>query len=296
MADRNDPGRGKGGGQKDGRGQRRRRGTGRHGVRHQPDYWSLANPEFRRWLSNITTKAEYNNSSISERGELLQRFETSQQRSDVELRGLLQRFLVSHADPYVAVSAAHYSRDDSQSVKEASIAYYGLSNEKFCQVLGAVDPNRVSVINAHIWPRSAAQDLVLFDLQPEEIHSERNVLRLHKDIERAFDHRDLAFVENDAGALVAKVLNPNILSELLTGTTATFSDIQGAPLLLPSGNIPFKRLIAHHSVLSHRKARAQGWIGDDLSQVELRALALAAHSLDEEAQTRLQLLWNTPSA
>ena len=54
----------------------------------------------------------------------------------------------------------------------------------------------MSVINnAHIWPRSAAQDMVLFDLQPEEIHSKRNVLGLHKDIERAFDHQELAFVE-----------------------------------------------------------------------------------------------------
>ena len=73
-------------------------------------------------------------------------------------------------------------------------------------------------MNAHIWPPgSAAQDVVLFDLQPE----------------RAFDHRELAFVENDAGALVAKVVNQNILSDLLTGTTATFNDIQDAPLLLP---------------------------------------------------------------
>ena len=72
----------------------------------------------------------------------------------------------------------------------------------------------MSVINA--------QDVVLFDLQPEEIHSER-----------AFDHWELAFVENDAGALVAKVVNQNILSDLLTGTTATFNDIQDAPLLLP---------------------------------------------------------------
>jgi len=204
--------------------------------------------------------------------------------------------LVLHADPYVAVSAAHYSKDDSESVKGASMTYYGLSDDKFCQVLGAVDPNHVSVINAHIWPRSAAVDLVLFDLQPGEIHSARNVLRLHKDIERAFDHRQITFVENNAGYLVLKVIDPNILFNVLTGTTTTtFNDIQYAPLRLPSGKIPFKHLLAHHSVLSHKNARAQGWIGDDLSQVEVKALALAAHSLDEQAQTRLKLLWKTTS-
>mmetsp|Transcript_2256 Transcript_2256/g.6362 ORF Transcript_2256/g.6362 Transcript_2256/m.6362 type:complete len:305 (-) Transcript_2256:2001-2915(-) len=290
--DRRDPSRGKGGGRKSGMG----RGRGRSHVRHQPDYWSLAQPEFRLWLANITTKAEYNKLPIAERRELLRDFGISQQRSDGELRGLLQRFLASHADPYVAVSATHYSRDDSQSVQAASIAYYGLCNEKFCQVLGAVDRNRVSVINAHIWPRSAAQDLILFDLQPAKIHDERNVLRLQKDIERAFDHRELTFVENDEGALVVKVINPDILSETLTGTTMTFNDIQGTPLLLPSGKNPFRRLIAHHSILSHKNARTQGWIGDDLSEVEVKAGALIAHSLDEEAQARLKLLWNaTPT-
>ena len=292
--DRRDPGPAKGGGR--GRGRKSGSGRGRGGARHQPDYWSLAQPEFRLWLSNITTKAEYNRLPIAERGQLLRDFGISQQRSDSELRGLLQRFLASHADPYVAVSAAHYSQDDSHSVKAASIAYYGLSSEKFCQVLGAVDPNHVSVINAHIWPRRAAQDLILFDLQPAKIHDERNVLRLQKDIERAFDHRELTFVENESGALIVKVIKPAILSNTLTGTKKTFNDIQGLPLLLPSGRIPFRRLIAHHSILSHKNARTQGWIGDDLSQVEVKAVALMAHSLDEEAQTRLKLLWNATSS
>ena len=54
------------------------RGRGRGGARHAPDYWSLAQPEFRQWLSNITTKAEYNRLSIAERGQLLRDFGISQ--------------------------------------------------------------------------------------------------------------------------------------------------------------------------------------------------------------------------
>lgn len=255
----------------------------------QTDFWSLAQPGFRQWLSNITTKDEYNKLPIETRMELLDRY--GRKGDNKELHGMLQRFLASHADPYVAISAAHYSKDDSESVRTASIAYYGLGGEKFCQVLGAVDPNHVSVINTHIWPRSAAQDLILFDLQSDHIHDERNVLRLQKDIERAFDGRELTFVQNEAGFLVVKVLNPDILSDPLTGTTMTFSDIQGSPLLLPSGKTPFRRLLAHHSMLSHRHARNQGWIGEDLSQVEVQAAALLAHSVDQEAQNRLKLLW-----
>ena len=84
--------------------------------------------------------------------------------------------------------------------------------------------------------------------------------------------------------------------QILTGTKMTFNDIQGAPLVLPSGNIPYRILIAHHSVLAHKYVRTQGWIGDDVSRVEVKAVALMAHLLDEESQIRVELLWNaTPS-
>ena len=76
---------------------------------------------------------------------------------------------------------------------------------------GAVDTNNVS---AHIWPRSAAQDLILFDIRPTKVYDERNVLRLQKDI-----NRELTFVENDVGALVVQVINPANLSETLRGAT-----------------------------------------------------------------------------
>lgn len=279
--------RGKGG--RGGGRNRKKQGRGQGGGM-QTDFWSLAQPGFRQWLSNITTRDEYNKLPIDTRMNLLDRY--GRRGDNEELQGMLKRFLASHADPYVAISAAHYSRDDSQSVRTASIAYFGLDDEKFCQVLGAVDPNQVSVINAHVWPRSAAQDLVLFDLQPGNIHDERNVLRLQKDIERAFDGRELTFVQNINDSLVVKVLNPAKLSEELTGTTMTFSDIQGSRLLLPSGKTPFRRLLAHHSMLSHRHARNQGWIEEeDLTQVEVQAAALLAHSVDQEAQNRLKLLW-----
>ena len=297
-----DSGRGSARADRNQRGRRRRRRGGRHGSQgsgrgggRQTDFWSLAQPGFCQWLSNITTKDEYNKLPLETRMELLDRYgrksDNNNNNNNKELQEMLRRFLASHADPYVAISTTYFSNDDSASVRTASIAYYGLGGKKFCQVLGSVNPNCVSVVNAHIWPHSAAQDLILFDLQSENIHDERNVLRLQKDIERAFDCRELTFVQNDADTLIVKVLNPCKLSEQLTGTTMSFSDIQGSPLLTPSGKIPFRRLLAHHSMLSHWHARNQGWIGDDLSQVEVQAAALLAHSVDQDAQNRLKLLW-----
>lgn len=235
--------------------------------------------------------------SVGERAQLFSAYQQAKETkaSDDELGGLLKRFLVSHADPYVAISDSHYSNQDSQNVRAGSIAYYGLQNEKFCQVLGSVDPNHVSVVNAHIWPCSAAQDLGLFDLDSSFVHNPQNVLRLQKDIERAFDERKLTFVsDNVSTTLVVKVLRKATLSEALTGTNKTFDNINGSKLSLPNGSPPFRRLLAHHSVVSHKYARAQTWIVDeDLSQAEIDAATLIAHSLDEEAQSRLKLLWRT---
>jgi hypothetical protein len=190
----------------------------------------------------------------------------------------------------VAISESHFSKDDSEAVKTASIAYYGLSDEKYCQVLGAVDPKHVSVVNAHIWPRHATTDLALFDLEPSDIHNARNVLRLQKDIERAFDQRKLAFV-HDGSKLRVHILCLDLYTKMLTGTTVSFQDIEGRELLFPQSKEPFRRLLAHHCMIAHRHAHAMGWTDQDMSAVEVQCTALMAHSLDAEAQRRLQALW-----
>jgi hypothetical protein len=162
-------------------------------------------------LINVTSsrhsRREMNNKlSAVERGTLAENFRRAQAvaapSGDSETNQLLRRFLIPHSDPYVTISESHFSRDDSEAVKKASVAYYQLAGEKYCQVLGAVDPNQVSVINAHIWPRHATAELPLFDLEPHDIHDARNVLRLQKDIERAFDLCKLAFLQNGSKVLV----------------------------------------------------------------------------------------------
>lgn len=106
--------------------------------------------------------------------------------SDIsETDQLLRRFLTSRSDSYVTISESHFSGDDSEAVKTASAAYYQLPIKKCCQVSGAVDPNKVSEVNAYIWPPYATTDLPLFDLEPQNIRNARNVLRLKQDIEKA---------------------------------------------------------------------------------------------------------------
>ena len=262
-----------------------------------PDFWRNIPDDFRSWLKTFTNKAEFNASSLTERGELRERFERSKRENAREeresaMQSMLQLIMASRVNPYAAISASHFSKDDSPAARNDSIAYYGLQDENFCQVLGAVNSSNVSVINAHIWPRHAAADMVIFDLQPDQIHSPQNVLRLQREIERAFDSRRLTFVTTSHDDnLVVKILDPSARSEPLTGTNKTFRDIDGHFLRLPNGKLPFRRLLANHSVLAHKKAREKGWIGQDLSEVEVRAEALMAHSLDRDASFRLKTLW-----
>ena len=269
--------------------------SGRHGGSRgrrsvTTDWWSLAPADHRKFLKTFTTRNEYNRLSATERGALAENFRRAQAVDNSETNQLLRRFLVSHADPYVAISESHFSKDDSIAVKTASINYYELASEKFCQVLGAVDPNRVSVVNAHIWPRHATTDLPLFDLEPSDVHNARNVLRLQKDIERAFDRRKLTFIP-DGSKLRVRILCHDLNAEVLSGTTVCFKDIEGRELLHPESKGPFRRLLAHHCMVAHRHARAMGWNDQDMSETEVQCAALMAHSLDEEAQRRLKMLW-----
>lgn len=271
-----------------------RKGSGARGVGDGrgggTDWWSLAPADHREFLKTFTTRNEYNHLSATERSALAADYRRSRAVDNSETNQLLQRFLLSHADPYVAISESHFSKDDSETVKAASIAYYELASEKHCQVLGVVDPNHVSVVNAYIWPRHATTDLPLFDLEPSDIHNARNVLRLQKDIERAFDERKLTFI-SDGSKLRVRILCQDLNSEVLTGTAVCFLDIEGRELLHPESKRPFWRLLAHHCMVSHRHARAMGWTDQDMSEVEVQCTALMAHSLDEEAQRRLKVLW-----
>jgi hypothetical protein len=128
-----------------------------------------------------------------------------------------------------------------------------------------------------------------------QIHSPRNVIRLHKDIERAFDKREVTFVEEDTGGYTLKVLCPTIKNFTLNGTSTIFGDIDACRLEMPEGGFPYRRFLAHHSFLSHRFARKEGWSKEDLSEIGVNADALMAYSLDKDALERVGYLWRSAS-
>jgi len=264
--------------------------------------WRVLEKPYRDWLRGCgvaVNAAAFNDLSTELRLSACSTYATemaamARATEQSELSGLitlLRYTLISQANPYTAISDSHYSAQDSAEVRIASMAFYGLPDERFCQILGQ-QPQQIKIINAHVWPRSGTATLPLFDLKTEDIHNPRNVLRLHQCIERAFDRRELVFVADANDQLVVKVLSLDLKSKLLKGTQKRFAEIDGAPLQIKiAGALPYRRLLAHHSVLAHRWAREKGWISDDLATEEVNAGALMEHSLDPEAQERIKLLW-----
>ena len=267
---------------------------------------------YRGWImgSGLETKLTFNKLSREERASLRRQYDEKPERLNVpaadlnELTSTLRLTLAAQANPWETISQSHYSIDDSAEVRTASIAYYGLSGDDECQVVGRL-PDQTTIpaqrqgkiVNSHIWPRHAITNLPLFNIPQSDIHNPRNVLRLHKQIERAFDHRKLTLIANENGdGFTLKVLSTDLLGNRtpLNGTTVTFQDIQGWPLNLPSGQFPYRRLLAHHCLLTYRNARTMGWDDSiDMNQAEVHAQNVLSHSLDEEAQRRITLLWRT---
>ena len=293
-------------GKRDGRGGRRGRGRGRGRNRSNNNRgggggvdqskWRALERPYREWLvsSGIAINAAaFNSLTVEQLISARSAYGSAKSRTTEEsdLMILLRSVLISQTNPYAVISYSHDSKEDSEETKEQSIAFYGLGNKSFCQVLGQ-QPEQIKIVNAHVWPRNGTSTLPVFGLQPDDVHNPRNVLRLHQCIERAFDRRQMVFVADAHDRIVVKLLASEIRSTLLKGTATTFSDIDGLPLITKvAGHFPYRQLLAHHSVLAHRWAREQGWISDDLAAEEVNAAALMGHSLDPEAQERIKLLW-----
>jgi hypothetical protein len=185
------------------------------------------------------------------------------------------------------------TKSESSMARVNSVSYYGLDGRRTCQILG---PNTAHVKNAHIWPHNNSQGLVLVDLQPSDIDDPRNLLRLHEDIEYYLDRFHLTFVLSGSD-FILKVLDSNILPLKLKDRSETFEDIDGQKLLRPSGKLPWRRLLATHSILAHEKAREQNWLPEDqLIAAESNAHDLMEFSLDTQAQDRVRRFLNDRTA
>ncbi|CAF1396770.1 unnamed protein product [Adineta ricciae] len=82
-------------------------------------------------------------------------------------------------------------------------------------VLGLTDKQTIQIATAHIYPKHQPNGLKSFGLNPSDIGNPRNSLRLVKEIELAFDRRDLTIIEK-RGQLRIFFINKKIMSRAIS--------------------------------------------------------------------------------
>ena len=174
--------------------------------------------------------------------------------------------------------------------------YYKIPKKKYCMVLGPV--SHCNIISSHIWPHHTnGSGLPALGLNLEDVNSPRNFLRLHKSIERAFDHKRLYFECSNCGnranstTLRVILVDPSLAAEAfhVNGKRRTFSEIDNMEFHYKFSQTeerkPFTRLIALHACRTISKARNLNWISDDADAEERRnrSLELARLSLQDRS-------------
>jgi len=177
--------------------------------------------------------------------------------------------------------------EESKELKQTSTIYYGITN-KFCQVLGPQTPH---VVSAHIWPKSKHHELPLFHLLSSDINNPRNLLRLHRDIEHAFDQKRLTFVpvsSSNFSKFQVKLMSTDEkwLDTEIKDTALSFRQLENKPLLMGENcapnHLPFRRILSFHVQMSFRAAERNGWIPSrDLTEMQIWANEMARYSLGE---------------
>lgn len=162
---------------------------------------------------------------------------------------------------------------ESNVFKEGLATYYGCTRATDthfkCMLTNAFYP-RHEVRASHIIKRSTEGDTMhLYGLPPNVDHV-RNGLLLLEPIEQAFDRKDICFLYNSlTNQLVAKVLNPSLMGELMPksgprGSTATYTQtygsVDGLVLQLPTGVFPYRRALSMHAKFAYSRALHLGWI------------------------------------
>jgi hypothetical protein len=189
------------------------------------------------------------------------------------------------------ISHGSLSDKAGASVAKPVVNFYGVQRTE-CHLLGVLpaDPpntpkDKRTVKCAHIWPNwTDGAQLPLMGLETLDVSRPRNFLRLHRDVEEAFDHKRVTF-RLVGDQLMLYVLDPALLNAArpteIGSTGVTFAQChQQRSLTFRNRQRPFHRLLAVHSQCAFQKARRLGWIQpQQLSDGEVWAQEMARHSL-----------------
>lgn len=175
---------------------------------------------------------------------------------------------------------------EQQEFKDSMIKYYK-RNSWFGHKVRCMMTNewhrRDHVIAEHIWKHKMdGNGLHKFNLQRTDAGSPRNGILMLQAIEDRFTIKHVCIVyDSIRKVFIIKVLNPDILTTVITPSNKTFGDIDGRKLNHPKNCIPFRRLLSFHARCAFKFAREKGWIS-----VEQENLFMPFHDLSDTASVR----------
>jgi len=192
----------------------------------------------------------------------------------VDMISFMQNIQASVTNMETVITSRIY--EDVWSVPSSRARHEGPWKDKLrtaygnlCMVTGV---GGADVVDAHIFPQSKVRFLkkAVPSLNPSDIWSVRNGLRLIKAIETNFDELRLTFIclaplEIPASYEV-KILDPLLAVDRtpITGTSICWRDLNGKRLNLPSEGVrPFARLLNFHVKASVSNAFNTGWLDSE---------------------------------
>lgn len=170
-------------------------------------------------------------------------------------------------------STSAITGEEREKFKQALISYYGAECDGrgiICMVSGRRLDNS-TVTAAHIWPAHARHSIVerWFNLDEGDLDSARNGILMAAPFEKQFDELRISFqwdetVEKFRCVILDKRLRskgqiiPGLVKD--DGTPFLYSDFHKQELVTPSGNLPFRRLLAYHYATAITWAAKRNWI------------------------------------
>jgi len=206
-------------------------------------------------MESVKLELKKTNESITKTNESVTKTNESITKTNESVNVLISFEL----DPWEGIADSQRTRESSQTLRQTVLAYYSIDSN-FCMVCGDAS----GVVNAHIWPvHSRGKGLKYVGLDASDVNDARNVLRLCKPIEVAFDKKEVMIIaEGDQFILV--VLNPDLMGKSVVGTPFIFSDCHKNPLQFCDRKCippvyPFRRLLAVHAHQAIRNAEKHNW-------------------------------------
>lgn len=227
----------------------------------------------KRWVCTVTDHpSEDNNVSNDTLNNINQTLTTLTNK--IEKLNLLSNLLIeNNVDPWIFIPERTKETHDGDYVnKDVILTHYDLSDNQ-CLFIGNL-PNLkdTRVVTLYLWPKyTGGKGLELFDLNQSDINNPANLLRVHKEIKRAYDNKQIYFSIDNEKRLKLTVLDPALLDEsnpatsftYKAGKTVSFKKIDGKVGRIPLINLPFQEILSAHTRAALKNALANNWISKE---------------------------------